>query len=59
MQQLQEADQVSRHLWVGNLAPTVDRATLINVAQVTEATPYSQMALVPVAPFAMQTQIRT
>ncbi len=33
MQQLQEADQVSRHLWVGNLAADADRGTLINVAQ--------------------------
>lgn len=31
--QLQEADQVTRHLWIGGLAPGVDRATLINVAQ--------------------------
>jgi RNA recognition motif. (a.k.a. RRM, RBD, or RNP domain) len=31
--QLQEADQVTRHLWIGGLAPGVDRTTLINVAQ--------------------------
>lgn len=32
--QLREANQVSRHLWLGNLAPDADRATLLNVAQV-------------------------
>ena len=31
--QLQEADQVTRHLWIGGLAPGVDRGTLVNVAQ--------------------------
>lgn len=31
--QLQEADQVSRHLWLGGLALGADRSTLFNVAQ--------------------------
>ena len=37
--QLHEADQVSRHLWVGNLGPDADRARLLNVAQVGPAGP--------------------